>query len=259
MKKVIVIVGLLSSLPAFAQGTPPGYATIQRLCKQRHEMRGVKSHSQGVAIGDGRFLSVVHHHDKKKSQWMLDLVQLQKRGGSWALTGRWPLPMKSAIRGGNKYSPASLCTIDAQEWKPASALFVKDYDKDGKPEALVSIKFCWMVPAIGGMSIRTMQLFNIGKEGVDKKAAFSFEIDQDGGPTSMGRTLARYTFEDLDGDQHPDLRLRISSTYPDHVKDETLECTERWERHFLWQQATDRYLDKKSKQKRRKRRCKKPE
>lgn len=259
MRHVLISALLLIAVPAFATPKPPGFATIQRLCAKTQKLRGAKAHSKGVPTGAGRFLSIVHYRHSKGAAFSLALLQLQQRAGQWVISGRWPLQMKSKIRGGNPYSPASLCPEDSTEWKPASALFVKDYDGDGKLEALVRLKFCWMIPAIGATSVRTMQLFNITAKGIADKPSLAIEIEHDARPTTMGRKLGRYKFEDLDGDGHADLRLRVTSTYATFIKDVEHECMERWVRRFYWKKAGDRYVEVARRKKRAKRRCKKME
>lgn len=260
--KVLVLLSVLSllvssrTLAAPASGAP-GFATIQRLCHRVAKLRNPRAHQAGVPVGDGRFVAVVHHQNKAKTQWLLHLVQLKRDKEAWALTGRWPLPMKSSERGGNPMSPAELCSIGAQEWKPASALFIKDYDGDGKAELLVRLKFCWMVPAIGPMQVRTLQIHNLDKKGIIAKAALKVEVEDDARPTTLGRRLGRYSFVDLDKDGHPDFRLRFTHEHLDYVKNVAMTCTERWEEQYLWKAAGDRYVRRKAK--RRSRKCKRAE
>ncbi len=246
----------LVASPARAAIKPPGFSTIQRLCHKTQKMRDPRAHSRGVAVGDGRFFSVVHHRSADKSRWILDLVQLAKKGDAWAITGRWPVTMRSTIRGGHPTVGASLCSTGATDWKPASALFIKDYDGDGKLELLVRIKFCWMIPAIGSTSIRTMQIFNLDAKGIAKRPSLNITIEHDARPTTMGRTLGRYTFKDLNGDGHPDLLLRVTRSYADYIKEVNHQCTDRYKRRFVWTKANDRYVEVKGKKRRPKRHCK---
>lgn len=238
---------IMLATTAARAAAPPGYPTIQRLSNQALGTRGSRAHGRGVPVGDGRFFSLVHYK-KKSVEWSVALVQLQRQGTKWALTGSWPMPMTSSVTSGNPYAPAALCPTEGEIWKPASALLIKDFDHDGKPELLLRLKFCWLVAAIGDTSIRTMQLYNLETNGLGKRAFF-FEIDQDGLPTAMGRTLGRPKFEDLDGDGHPDIRMRMSFTSPDTFMKgpDEIQCVDYWERRFIWEKKTDRYVERSSK------------
>jgi hypothetical protein len=238
---MLALAALTLPRPAVASG--PGFAAIQALCHKTLKMHGARATSPGLALGDGRFATVVRHHDRKKTRWELDLLLLRERDGVWSVTQRDALPLRGEAVSGNPETAAELCSIEHEpERAPAAALFVKDYDGDGKPELLVRWKLCWMLPGLGGTDVRVMRIYNLPAAG-PLEPALHLEIEHDARPTTAGRTLGRYAFKDLSRDGHPDLEVRFTSSYVDYIKDVQHECTERWTRRFDWRAAGDRWVE----------------
>ena len=236
---------------------PPGFAAIQALCHKALKLHGAKAVSPGLALGDGRFATVVRHHDQKKSGWKLNLLLLRQQGEAWSVVQQDALPLLGEARSGNPHTAAALCSIE-EDRSPTAALFVQDYDKDGQPELLVRWKLCWLLPGLGGTDVRVMRLYNLPAAGA-LRPAFHLEIEHDARPTAAGRTLGRYTFTDLDKDGHPDLLVRFESNDIDFAREDELDCVELWERRFSWRAAGDRWVESGpgGKPKKRPRRCRK--
>jgi hypothetical protein len=209
-----------------ADPAPPTVAEVQKAARSP-KLGEAKAFGPGIVVDAARSAAIVVH--RKVQQ--VHLLLLKREGATWAVTQRLHLPA-AAPGATNTPSPPELCNPDAN--KISAALFVKDYDGDGKPEAMARHLTCWVVPAIGNVMVRRLFVVNLDPA---PTIALDVQLGYDALPTAMGKTEGRATFTDLNKDGHPDVLIKDVMSLPegDVVK------THRSERRYLWNKSTDRY------------------
>jgi hypothetical protein len=207
----------------------PGYSVVQRLALTG-KVRDFRAHSPGVPLGGTRFVSIV---SSQKAQ-VVHLVVVDKQGKRWQLLHRLALPKVPAPddpRAPNPDMPKGTKCDPCSTTRLAAIVYVKDYDKDGKPEALARHLYCYVIPAIGDVTYRRMFVINLdGKP----RIALNLDFGYDAGPTSMGAKKVSARFRDIDGDGHPDVvTTSIDRSFG--------EKPSKSRAVYLWRKATDSY------------------
>jgi hypothetical protein len=207
----------------------PGYRVLQRLAKQGKQR--FKAHGKGKALGGARYIEAVSSQRPRAVQ----LLIVEQVSGRWLLRHRLELGVAD--------KPDKRCGVcDPDSQKTAGVVFVRDYDGDGKLEALARTITCWSQPAIGATTYRSMEIWNLdGKP----RSAMSADYGYNALPTTAGAEHVRARFVDVDKDGHPDVVLLRRQEYPG-------QKTTREKKVYIWNAKTDRYTLRKRPKRRRK-------
>jgi hypothetical protein len=197
---------------------PPGHATVQKLGRQAG-LSELRSHSAGVPLGGSRFVSVLSAIEAK-GRPTFTLVVLDRASGAWLLAGTLRLPLSRP--------PWGQCDM-------AASVFGDDYDHDGKPEAMVRVRFCTdPQPAVGEDFVTDVFIVNLDGP---PRLAFSAVLHTSYGASAVGKDRGVLVHEDLDRDGHPDLILRTTN----EMEEGGRRNVERREDRYLWDPAADVY------------------
>ena len=203
---------------------PPTNKVLTKLAAEL-QLRNAVIAAKPVGFGPRTYVTALRSRDGDPAHFTLQIFVVHLPEGEDATWSRAP---------GMAYQ--------VREWKDEgwsdkpgaipTTLIVEDLDADGEAEILVRFRYEEMLGG-GGLNTSTdMLILNVSERGIEEAIRANLHH-----LVTVFESKGKATFEDDDGDGHPDLQIR-KREYEDDTQTETRES--RW----LWDPTSDRYVPK---------------